>query len=199
MESKFPDPDRILYVDVEFVSQKYEQITGIPAQSVMTRTEGGQPGIKAFFASAQVHTQESRTYPISSAKMLEEIFDKLQNKYGRIDLDTWENGKGSRIGWIAGNLSVGEWVSSRITGGKEEEKERHKYYALHRGDKLLGLLPKMEYCYPGFSDLLNLSAALMSNIDIPVEMLVRILYYAEVGGTYACVPLLAFESEASGT
>lgn len=189
MTSKFPNPDRVVYVDVEFVAQRYEQVKGISAQSVMTRTEGGQAGIKAVFMSAGVHTQESRTYPISSAKMLETIWDSLRENYDCIDLGGWEHGKGSRIGWISGNLSVGEWVLKT----NNVEKERHKYYELYCGDKRLALLPNIEYFYPGFSDFLGLSEALMSNIDIPVEMLVRLLYYAEVSKHYVCVPFLGFE------
>jgi hypothetical protein len=202
MESKFHNPDRIVYVDVEFVAQKYEQITGTPAESVMTRKEGVQAGIKAIFASAGVHTQESRTYPMSSTTMLETVFDNLKGNYGRIDLDAWENGKGSRIGWIDGNLTVGIFRQTRTVAGLEEEKEEHKYYELHCGDKRLGLLPKITYFYPGFCDLLEVSAALMPGIDtpIPVEMLVRVLYYAQpLDGTYVSVPLLAVESGASGT
>ncbi len=199
MESEFPGLDRIVYVDVEFVAQKYEQIRGTSAPSVMTRTEGGQAGIKALFASAAVHTQESRTYPMSSTKMLEEIFDKLKERHDGINLDAWENGKGTRVGWIRGNLSVGEWVWSRISGGKEEAKEVHKYYVLHCGDKLLGLLPKIDYFYPGFCDLLDLSEALKANIDIPVSMLARVLFYTEFGSSYVCAPLLMFESGAAET
>ncbi len=195
MESKFPDPDRIVYVDVEFVAQKYEQITGTSAQSVMTRTEGGQAGIKALFASAGVHTQESRTYPMSSTMMLETVFDKLKKDYGRIDLDAWENGKGTRVGWIDGNLSTGEWLGTKSS----DDQEHHRYYEMHCGGKDLSLLPKIDYFYPGFCDLLDLSEALKSNIDIPVEMLARVLYYTEIGKTYVCAPLLVFESGTGGT
>lgn len=202
MQSKFPDLDRIVYVDVEFVAQKFEQITGTPARSVMTRTEGAQAGVKIPFASAGVHTQQSRTYPVSSTKMLEEIFDELQKTYDRIDLDTWENGKGSRIGWVTGNLTVGIFRHTRTVGGLEEEKGENKYYELYCGGKRLGLLPTMSYFSPGFCDLLELSTALMPGIDIPVpvEMLVRVLYYAQpLKGTYVSVPLVGFESGAAGS
>lgn len=202
MESKCPDLDRIVYVDVEFVSQRYEQITGTPAQSIMTRTEGGRVGVNIAFASAGVHTQQSRTYPISSTKMLEEIFDNLQKKYDRINLDTWENGNGSRIGWITGNLTVGIFSRTRRVGGLEEEKEEHQYYELHCGSKRLALLPKTEYFSPGFCDMLEISAVLKPGIDIPVpvEMLVRVLYQIPIfDGTYhLSVPLLAFERGAAG-
>lgn len=190
MESRFPNPDRIVYVDVEFVAQKYEQITGTPAQSVMTRTEGGQAGIKAFFASAGVHTQESRTYPMSSTMMLEKVFDKLKKDYSRLNLEGWENGKGTCVGWIDGNLSTGEWSGTE----NSQDKDRHEYYEMHCGNRSLTLLPQIDYFYPGFCDLLRISEALKSNIDFPVEMLARILYYTEVGKSYVCAPLLVYES-----
>jgi hypothetical protein len=189
MELTFPEMEKVVYLDVEFISQKYEQVTGISAESVLTRTEGGQAGLRIPFASAGVHTQESRSYPLSSTKMLKKVFDELKN-YDWINLNAWENGKGSRVGWINGSLSVGTWIRS-VSG---EEKERHKYYELYCEKTRLGLLPKISYFYPGFSDLLDLSEALMSNIDIPVMMLARVLYHAEVSSTYACVPLVAFET-----
>jgi hypothetical protein len=195
MESNFPHYDQIVYVDVEFVSQKYERITGVSAQSVMTRTEGGQAGVKAYFVSAGVHTQESRTYPMSSSMMLQRVFERLKEDYDPIDLDAWENGKGSRTGWIRGNMTLGRWIR-KVNG---EEKENHKYYELHSGGKRVGLLPKIEYFSPGFSDLLDVSAALMSNIDTPVEMLGRMLYYAQVSSTYVCAPLLILETGTTGT
>ncbi len=194
MTHGFLNPDSIVYVDVEFIAQKYEEVTGIPAQSVMTRTEGGQAGVRIPFASAGVHTQESRSYPVSSTKMLQEVFDKLKTSYGSIDFDVWENGKGSCLGWIKGSLTVGEWVRKV----NQEEKERHKYYELHCGSKRVCLLPRSDYFYPGFSDLLAQSEALMSNIDFPVLMLVRALYYAQVSRTHVCVPLLALENGTAG-
>ena len=203
MQSSFLDLDRIVYVDVEFIAQKYEQITGIPAQSVMTRMEGGQAGIKIPFASAGVHTQESRTYPMSSTKMLEAIFDELQKTYDRIDLDTWENGKRSRIGWITGKLTVGIFRHTRTVGGLEEKREENKYYELYCDSRRLALLPKTEYFSSGFCDMLEISTVLKPGIHIPfsVEMLVRVLYQVPIfGGTYyVSVPLLGFESSATGS
>jgi len=65
--------DNLVYLDVEFVALKYEEITGEAPSSRLTRTEGMKAGIGIPVLSAGVHTQETRSYQLSSLGMLKKI------------------------------------------------------------------------------------------------------------------------------
>lgn len=71
------DDDKLIYLDLDFVSRKYEEVTGGDPNSKITKQEGAEAGIKAFFANAGVTTQESRTYSITSRQMLHIIWTRL--------------------------------------------------------------------------------------------------------------------------
>ncbi len=73
------DLDKLIYLDVEFISRKYEELTGTNPSESITKQEGAQAGIKALFMNAGVHTQESRSYTVTSREMLQAVWTKLLN------------------------------------------------------------------------------------------------------------------------
>ena len=84
--------DNLIYSDVEFISVKYEDITGEAPSSQLTRTEGMKAGLSIPVLSAGVHTQETRNYQLSSFGMLKKIYETLAKypsfKRGRCSFDS---------------------------------------------------------------------------------------------------------------
>ena len=74
----------LIYLDVEFVALRYEEITGDAPSSQFTKTEGMKAGLKIPVLSAGVHTQETRSYQLSSLGMLKKIWGDL-SKYPSFD------------------------------------------------------------------------------------------------------------------
>ncbi len=188
MSAVLPTVEKIVYLDVEFISLKYEEATGTAPTSVLTKTEGGKADIGIPLLRAGVHTQESRSYSLSSFKMLSEIYKRLMD-YDHLDLEKCESGKGSFTGWVEGNFSLGSW------GNEDNDREFHEVFALYQEHlrPYVSLLTNNEYFYPGIGAILGTSSALKLNVNMPVKALVKILYYAEGAGSWVAVPLLIVE------
>jgi len=101
------DDDRLVYLDLEFVSRKYEERFGVNPNATITKQQGGSAGIKAFFANAGVSTQESRAYSITSRQMLHALWQELASAYQ--EFDVFENYKGTKLAWLRGSLTLAEW------------------------------------------------------------------------------------------
>jgi len=89
--------ERLLYLDPDFVSAAYEEITGESPATQLTRAEGGKAGISASFISAGVHTQTTLTFNISPRQMLLKIAEELQERYALFDPATYANYEGTRL------------------------------------------------------------------------------------------------------
>lgn len=76
--------DNLIYSGVEFISLKYEEITGKAPSSQLTKTEGMKAGLSIPVFSAGVHTQETRNYQLSSFGMLKKIYGSL-GEYASFD------------------------------------------------------------------------------------------------------------------
>src|SRR5688572_15806525 len=99
--------DKLVYLDLEFVSRKFEEVFGVDPAMKVTRQEGASAGIKALFANAGVTTQESRTYSVTSREMLQRLWAHLNGNYEAFT--AFENYEGTKVLWVTGNLTVGEW------------------------------------------------------------------------------------------
>ncbi|GEM_PF-1962289 len=177
--------DRIVYLDVEYVSLKCEELTGTSPSSVLTKTEGGRADLGISVLKAGIHTQESRSYSLSSFGMLQEINHEL-SKIGELTLEAFNSGAGSKVGWVDGNLTLGAWSNPK-TG------ERQEIFELISGKRNLSLLAKSEYFYPGIGGILGASQALKLNVDLPVRMLGKVHYYVEGARTFVVTPLVISE------
>jgi len=69
--------DRIIYLDAGFISAIFEKKTGESPPTQLTWVEGMKAGAKVPFFSAEVHTQETRTFSVSAQKMLQAVSDSL--------------------------------------------------------------------------------------------------------------------------
>jgi len=182
--------DKIVYLDVEFIALKYEELTSKSPTSVLTKTQGGKANIGIPILKAGVHTQESRSYSLSSFQMLAEIYEKLMD-YTTVELERFKSGTGSVTGWIEGTLTLGAWRNPKKPSEACEVFELH----LSQTPPNVSLLTNNDYFYPGIGAIINTSPALKLNVEMPVKSLAKILYFAEGAKSFVAVPLLIIEAE----
>ncbi|MFM8296647.1 MAG: hypothetical protein ACKN9E_19160 [Microcystaceae cyanobacterium] len=178
--------DKIIYLDSEFISSKFEEIKGICPVTQMTKVEGIRGQLSLGLLSSGIHTQETKTFAVSSFQMWLEIESELI-KYPDFKVSNFVNYKGTFVGWIKGNLSLGTW--------KEKESDNnYEYFELYSDNQRVALLTQQEYLAAGFNSILTASSALKSNIGIPTRILARILWYVERSGFYIACPYIILES-----
>jgi hypothetical protein len=178
----------LIYLDVEFVSLRYEEITGDAPSSQFTKTEGMKAGIGIPVLSAGVHTQETRSYQLSSLGMLKKIWGDL-SKYPSFDKNIHTTIEKPQIFWVQGHITVSTWVNPK------DDNENYTYFQLlDDKDKTdFSLITKGEYTSSGYDSLFKISPAIQNNINIPVSALVKILYYSTVGKSFVSSPFLIIE------
>lgn len=183
--------DKLIYLDIEFISRKYEELTGANPKEAITKQEGANAGIKALFMNAGVHTQESRSYSITSRDMLLKIWSDLNKKYQVFDEKQFENYRGTHISWIKGELTIGEWKK------RNSEELGYELYELNHNSETTAFLSNKEYFSAGFREIFNASDALKVNVGIPVMCLARIMWHAEAAKNYVACPYIIIELEKS--
>lgn len=181
--------DQLIYLDPEFISAKFEESTGESPPTQLTRVEGMKAGASVPFFSAGVHTQETRTFNVSAQRMLQTTATAL-SKYPQVDTLSFENYRGTTVGWLSGILSVGEWMVKGTTDASVEGFE------LLQNGKRIALLLNPTYLSAGFDAIAKASEALKVNIGIPVKALVRILWRADRAETVVACPYVIFENAA---
>ena len=183
--------DKLIYLDIEFISRKYEELTGANPKEAITKQEGANAGIKALFMNAGVHTQESRSYSITSRDMLLKIWSDLNKKYQAFNEKQFENYRGTHISWTKGELTIGEWKK------RNSEELGYELYELNHNSETTALLSNKEYFSAGFREIFNASDALKLNVGIPVMCLARIMWHAEAAKNYVACPYIIIELEKS--
>ncbi len=178
--------DYLIYLDLEFISRKYEEIFDENPSSIITKQEGGSAGVKAFFANAGITTQESRSFSITSRQMLHALWKQLNQQYE--NLVQFDNYQGTDIAWINGSLTLGEW---RDSGSKEPGYE---FYQLNHDSEQTAFLTEESYFSAGFAKIFGASVALKGNIGIPVKCLARIMWHVEDAKNYVACPYIIVES-----
>ena len=152
----------------------------------ITEQEGGNIGIKAFFANAGVTTQESRTYSITSRQMLYTLWNHLLSAYPTFG--KFENYKGTAVVWIKGTLTLGQWRKT------ESQEPSYEFYELNHGSERTALLSNKNYFSAGFAEIFSASDALKGNIGIPVKCLIRVMWHVDDAKNYVACPYVIFES-----
>lgn len=177
--------DGLIYLDVDFVSRKYEEKFGITADTKITKMEGGNASVKAFFATAGVTTQESRTYSVTSRQMLQSLWDDLQEDYK--EFRSFENYNGTRILWLTGALTLGEWKK------RSGDEPGYKFFQLNHNSERTAFVSNESYFAAGFSRILSASEALKGNVAIPVRCLARVLWHVDDARNYVACPYVVYE------
>lgn len=109
--------EKVLYLDSEFLSKKYEDENDEPVMTSLVRDEGLHAGVRIPFASGGAHTKEVRTYEVSVYGMYKNLQRSLE-KYP--EFQTIDETVHNKIGWATGRLCVAQHKRTRQSGGKEE-------------------------------------------------------------------------------
>ncbi|QUS61321.1 hypothetical protein [Synechocystis sp. PCC 7338] len=177
--------DKLIYLDSEFISTKYEEIRGITPSTEFTKIEGLRSQISIPVISSGIHTQETRKFKVSSLQMWKKINTELY-KYPQLKITDFVNYQGTKIGWLDGKFSFGIW-NEKVSNNSYENFE------LDSKGLRVALLTTPEYLSAGFSMLSTASIAIKSNIGIPVNILAKIMWFAENTQTYVACPYLIIE------
>ena len=178
--------DNLVYLDLEFVSRKYEELVGANPHEKITKQEGASAGLKAFFATAGLSTQESRSYSITSRQMLHALWPGILDNYD--DFGAFENYKGTRIAWMKGDLTLGEWRDS------EKREPGYEFYQLIHNSQRTAFLADPSYFSAGFSKIFGASPAFKGNVGIPVMCLARVMWHVDDARNFVACPYVIVES-----
>ncbi|WP_345853478.1 hypothetical protein [Shewanella algae] len=161
--------DQLLYLDVDFLAEKYEEETGIAPNTMISKNEGMDAQAGISFLKSKLHSQVTKQFNVSNQVMLKAVKTCLTN-YPAIT-PALEPGIKPYNGWVEGNLSIGQW-------GKEKNSEEaiNVFYEVKNSGVTYSLLPQNEYFRANLQALEVISPALQRYINIPVKMLCKVLY-----------------------
>ena len=198
--------DSLLYLDKDYISNKYEEIKNVSASVKITKTEGLNAGVKIPIFSAGASAVESKSYALSTNAMLSEIINELK-KLPEFDKSNHNIGQASRYCWISGTMSISKITTKRnkytltLIGkskGSEQTPEEliaeETYFCLEdkQGNKF-SLLATGEYFTSGIQSIAEYSSTLVSEALFPVQALIRVLPVKNEFHEWASVPLVIQE------
>jgi hypothetical protein len=161
--------DTILYLDVEFLSEKYEEETGVAPNTVISKNEGMDAQAGISFLKSKLHSQVTKQFSASNQVMLKAT-KKCLEQYPEAT-HSMELGLAPKNCWVAGKLSIGQWGVE-----KNSEKALNLFYEIKADETTYSLLPQNEYFLANLNTLEIISPALQRYINIPVKMLCKVLY-----------------------
>ncbi len=178
--------DKLIYLDLDFISRKYEEMQGVDPKAKTTKTEGGLAAIGVCFLKVGVSTQESTTYSITSRKMLHCVWSRLNENYK--NFEKFENHEGTKFVWVEGNLTLGKW--------SDENKWGYELSNFNKKKEKINFRLENSYFSAGFSKVFEISDALISNVGIPVRCLTRIMWRVDAAKSYVASPYIIIENNA---
>jgi hypothetical protein len=184
------DLDKLVYLDIDYVSRKYEELTGSNPKEQISKQEGGHATIKTFIAGAGISTHETRTYSVTSRDMLQRIWKGINEGYIVFNETSFANYSGTKIVWIEGMLTIASW-------NKEDDIDSiYKFIQIKNTEssKKTALLTNMEFFAAGFKEVLSASKALTLNVGVPVRCLLRIMWHVDASQMYTACPYVIVES-----
>jgi hypothetical protein len=179
--------DKLIYLDPDFISSKYEEIKKVPPTTQITKTEGMKADGGLPFLSAGVHSQESKTFKLSSNQMLKDIYEELE-LYPTFEPANFGNYQGTQIAWLKGQLTLGNWK-----GKDAPESSAYWLYEIDSENAHYSLITQTQYFSPGFGSLLSIDTVLRNFIGIPVKVLARLLYSVNDVESFVACPYLIME------
>ncbi len=180
--------ERLIYLDADFISSAYEEIQNVSPATQFTKVEGmgAQGGFP--FLKADLHSQESKTFTVSSVQMLKAINDALETLFPKFEPSIFKNELGSRVAWFSGRLSSGRW-----TGGNDTEDLAYHLFQLQSEGAHFSFISQPEYFLSNIGALLRAPIALRRNLAFHVNVLGRVLYLVEGIPTFVACPYLIVE------
>jgi len=200
--------DSLIYLDKDYISAKYEEITEFSPVTSITKTEGINAGVRIPILSAGASSIESKTYTISTNAMLSNLIDEL-SLIGSFSACKHGIGQKSKIAWVSGSLSVAEVKLTRkkhtITIiGTPDKKEKsvtenmaeERFFKIKTSDKTkFALITSQDYFFSGVDSFQSLLGTVVHQVDIPVRALVRVFSSKSAFDEWIAAPLIIFEED----
>ncbi|EMS81449.1 hypothetical protein [Desulfotignum phosphitoxidans] len=161
--------DNLLYLDIDFLSEKYEEETGVAPSTVISKNEGMDAQAGVSFLKSKLHSQVTKQYTASNQVMLKATRKSLE-QYPK-STHSLEVGMVPGNYWVEGELSIGQWGEN-----KNSKTALNQFYEIKSGEITYSLLPQNEYFLANLQALEIISPALQRHINIPVTMLCKVLY-----------------------
>lgn len=203
---KTPYFEKLLYLDRDFISSKYEYEEGVAPDTVISKAESINAVAKAFLFSGGASASESKSYKISTIGMLQKLERKFE-KYPDFDPLSFSLGSPSQICWIEGNLTIHTVKRTRHTttitliGPPPKDKKNkgpellgeESYYAVEGEKYKFALVPTVEYWVSGVAAFQDLIDNVIGPLDIPIKALLRIYAAKTPFKQWMAVPMIIKE------
>jgi hypothetical protein len=178
---------KLIYLDSDFISSKYEAVKKVSPESQFSKTEGMKADGGLPILKAGIHSQETRTFKLSSVEMLREIYDDLK-LYPSFQPQSFKNYEGTQTVWVEGQLTMSSWQSPG-----DSDELAYKLFEIKAEEVDYSLLVQPESFSSNIGGLLTADLALRANIGIPVKVLGRVLYLVEDISSYVTCPYVILE------
>ena len=189
----------LLYLDREFIADRYEVSVGESPSTTITKNEAKKAGVAIPIFSAEVSAHETRTYKISSFEMLVQTWDSLEAEEN-IDSKCFTSGMRSKYGWVKGELTVYQAKSSiqRSNGDNEVTAESEHFQLRESITSAFSLITTPEYFFSGLGTFVRLQKTVLKEMSIPVAAYVRVMAAYDHFSHWVAVPLVVLERNSDG-
>lgn len=187
---------RLVYLDKDFIADRYEVWSGAHPATTLTRVPGQQASGHPLPFSAQVSALETRSYDVSTRHMLTQLWPQLAEQPA-VNVGEYAERSASEFGWVQGQLSTFQVRSKSQRDGQEVVTAQSSHFQL-RGieqGRYIDLITTPDYFASGFNALLPLQMTLLSKFSLPVCMYMRLLPARDHADNWIAVPLLIVESQ----
>lgn len=180
----------LLYLDLDFLADKFEEETGTAPKTVISKNEGMEAHAGFSFLKSGLHSQVTRQFVSSSQTMLSAVESKLA-AYPDYKV-SFESGHKPTNAWIKGRLTIGQWGDDE----KNSKTALNVFFEVKAGEDRFALLPKNEYFLANLEALEIISPALQRWIQIPVRVLAKVLYPLPDIQTVVVTPYIILAADA---
>lgn len=173
----------LLYLDLDFLADKHEEVTGTAPKTVISKSEGMDAQAGISFLKSGLNSQVTRQFTTSSQAMLKALCSEFEDYLTHNP--SFEPGQKPINVWVEGKLTIGQWGED-----KNSENALNVFFEVKSEGYRYTLLPKNEYFMANIEALEVISPALQRWIQIPVRMLCKILYPLPDIHTFVVAPYL---------
>jgi hypothetical protein len=184
---RIPDnlSNTLLYLDPSFISLAWEEHTGNSPTTKISNDAGLEGKLSFGFAGFGSSIKETKSYEISTFRMLHELRSELET-YPTFDPDWFLTSRKTRLCWLDGSLTIGEWESG---------SDASMTFELFVGEKRHTLVIQRDLFRSSIGFLTNMESAISMNIDIPVTALGLVLFDNPAAHCDVTSPYLIFSRD----
>jgi hypothetical protein len=175
--------DDMLYLDLDFLTEKYEENTGVAPNTVISRNEGMNAQAGIAFLKSGLHSQVTKQFTSSNQTMLKAVQSAI-DEYPPFS-PSLELGLKPCNAWVEGRLTIGQWGEEKNSG-----TALNVFFEVKSEGYCYSLLPQNEYFMANIEVLEIISPALQRYIQIPIRMLCKVLYPLPDIKTFVVTPYL---------